>query len=238
MKKIIAMMLVLVTVLAFAGCAGTETPTTTAAPQEPQVKVMTYAEFMAAAVDAECVVEFYVQATQGWWNNKIVIYGQTEEGGYFCYNTVCTEAESKLLVPGTKVRVTGKKAVYDGEVEIMDGKLEILSGDTWKATALDVTSMLGTAELEQHMNKLVSVKGVTLKAVEYKNGAPGDDIYVTVTLNDVDYSFCVEVYLTGTDTDVYKAFETLQVGDVLDIEGFLYWYKGPNPHITAVTKAG
>ena len=235
MKKIIAMLLVLATVLAFAGCTGNQDPTTD--PETPEVKAMTYAEFMAAAVDTECVVEFYVQATQGWWDNKIVIYCQTEEGGYFAYNTVCTEEQSKQLVPGTKVRITGKKAVYDGEVEIMDGKLEILGGDTWKATALDVTSLMGTADLEKHMNKLVTVKGVTLKAVEYKNGEPGDDIYVTVTLNDVDYSFCVEVYLTGTDTDVYKAFETLQVGDVLDIEGFLYWYKGPNPHITSVTKA-
>ena len=66
---------------------------------------------------------------------------------------------------------------------------------------------------------------------------PGDDIYVTVTLNDKDYSFCVERYLTGPETDVYTAFATLTAGDVVDIEGFLYWYQGPNPHITAVAAA-
>ena len=41
--------------------------------------------------------------------------------------------------------------------------------------------------------------------------------------------------LCGPDTDVYKAVKELKVGDVVDLEGFLYWYEGPNPHITAVT---
>ena len=236
MKKIIAMLLVLTTVLAFAGCTGNENPTTTGTPE---VKAMTYAEFMAAAVDTECVVEFYVQATQSWWDNKIVIYGQTEEGGYFAYNTVCTEEQAAQLTKGTKVRVTGSKAIYDGEVEIMEGKLEILGGDTWTATATDVTALLGKDEIADHINKLVAFKGMTLVQISYKNGEPGDDIYVTASKDGVNYEFCVEVYLTGTDSDVYKAFETLQVGDVLDIEGFLYYYANAiNPHITAVTKAG
>jgi hypothetical protein len=45
----------------------------------------------------------------------------------------------------------------------------------------------------------------------------------------------VESYLCDKDSDVYKAVEELQVGDVVDLEGFLYWYEGPNPHITSVT---
>ena len=27
----------------------------------------------------------------------------------------------------------------------------------------------------------------------------------------------------------------LKVGDTVDLEGFLYWYEGVNPHITSVT---
>ena len=233
MKKIIAMLLVLATVFAFAAC----TPADPTEPSTPDNKAMTYAEFMAAAVDTKCVVEFYVQATQGWWNDSIVIYGQTEEGGYFCYGTVCTEEQSKQLVPGTKVRVTGTKKIFDGEVEIEKGQLEILGGDTWIADCMDVTALLGTDELEQHMNKKVCFKGLTFEGLEYKNGEPGDDIYVTVGYNGASYDFCVEVYLTGPETDVYKAFETLQVGDVVDVEGFLYWYKGANPHITSIKPA-
>ena len=234
MKKIMAMLLVLATLFAFAAC----TPANPTDPSDPAVTAMTYAEFMAAAVDTECVVEFYVQATQSWWDNKIVIYGQTEEGGYFCYNTVCTEEQSKQLVPGTKVRVTGNKTIYDGEVEIMDGQLEILGGDTWIASATDVTALLGKAEIADHINKLVSFKGMTLEAINYKNGEPGDDIYVTASKDGASYEFCVEIYLTGAESEVYKAFETLQVGDVVDIEGFLYYYANAiNPHVVSIKPA-
>ena len=45
----------------------------------------------------------------------------------------------------------------------------------------------------------------------------------------------VEIYLTGEDTDVYKTVSALEIGNVVDVEGFLYWYEGVNPHITAVT---
>lgn len=234
MKKIVAMLLVLATVFAFAAC----TPADPTEPSTPDNKAMTYAEFMAAAVDTKCVVEFYVQATQGWWNDSIVIYGQTEEGGYFCYETVCTEDQSKQLTPGTKVRVTGNKTIYDGEVEIMAGQLEILGGNTWIASATDVTALLGKEEIANHMNKLVSFKGMTLEAINYKNGEPGDDIYVTASKDGANYEFCVERYLTGPDTEVYKAFETLKVGDVVDIEGFLYYYANAiNPHVISIKPA-
>ena len=56
-------------------------------------------------------------------------------------------------------------------------------------------------------------------------------------ISGATYTFTVESYLCGQDTDVYKAVEALNVGDVVDLEGFLYWYEGANPHITAVTPA-
>ena len=66
---------------------------------------------------------------------------------------------------------------------------------------------------------------------------PGDDIYVTVGYNGDSYSFCVERYLTGPETEVYTTVGTLEVGDVVNMEGFLYWYEGVNTHITSVTVA-
>ena len=65
--------------------------------------------------------------------------------------------------------------------------------------------------------------------------APGDDIYLTLGYNGASYDFCVEIYLTGEDTDVYQTVGTLEVGAVVDVEGFLYWYQGPNPHVTSIT---
>ncbi len=252
MKKLIALLLVLVMVMSFAACTPSETNNTentkstqTTEPQNTEeskgedngVKVMTYAEYAAAAVDSDVVIEAYVQAHQDWWSDKVTVYAQDKDGGYFIYEMACTEADAAKLVPGTKIRVTGKKAEWAGEVEITEATFEIIENDTYIAEATDLTSLLGTDDMIKHQNELAAFKGLTLEKVEYKNGEPGDDIYVTVGYNGASYSFCVEFYLTGTDTDVYKAFETLKVGDKVDIEGFVYWYEGINTHITAIALA-
>ncbi len=198
--------------------------------------IMSHADYVAAAIDAEVVVETYVQAKQSWWDNKGTFYCQSEDGAYFLYEMPCSEEDYNKLVPGTKIKVTGYKAEWAGEVEIVDAAFEILEG-SYIAEAKDVTALLGTDELINHQNEFVAFKGMTIEAIEYKNGQPGDDIYVTVSNNGQSYSFCVEVYLTGTDTDVYKAVGELKAGDVVDIEGFLYWYEGVNTHITGVNAA-
>jgi hypothetical protein len=251
MKKFIALLLALTMVLAFAGCASTEptepateAPTTVAteAPTEPATEAvaaaMTHEEYIAAELDTEVVIETYVQGHQSWWDNKITVYCQSEDGAYFLYELQCSEEDAAKLVPGTKIRVTGYKGEWAGEVEVMDGTFEFVDGDTFVAEALDVTALLGTEELIAHQNEFVSFKGMTVEAVEYKNGEPGDDIYVTLGYGDASYSFCVEVYLTSPETEVYTTVGTLEVGNVVDVEGFLYWYEGPNPHITAVTVVG
>jgi hypothetical protein len=65
-------------------------------------------------------------------------------------------------------------------------------------------------------------------------GAQGDDVYFTVSVDGVNYTFLVRNYLTGKDTDVYKAAEALEIGKTYDMEGYLYWYNGPNPYITSI----
>ncbi len=248
MKKLIAMLLALVLVMGLVACgnnadANTTTATTTAATNETTEgviefpAVMTYAEYLAAPVDAPVTVEAYVQATQGWWEDSIVIYAQDKDGAYFSYGTYCTEETSKLLVPGTKIQIKGFKAEWDGEVEIVDGMVFVVEGgDTYVAEALDVTDLLGKDELINHMNKFVSVKGAEIKKISYKNDEPGDDIYITTAVGGTTLELCVEVYLTGVESDVYKTVADLKEGDKVDIEGFLYWYNGANPHITKITK--
>ena len=223
MRRFVAMLLVLVMVLAFAGCGS---------------KAMSHADFMAAAMDSEVVIETYVQDHQSWWDNKITVYCQSKDGAFFLYELACSEEDAAKLVPGTKIVVTGTKGEWAGEVEVMDGTFEFAKGkDTFIAEPLDVTALLGTDELIAHQNEKVAFKGMTVEAIEYKNGEPGDDIYVTLGLNGASYSFCVEVYLTGPDTDVYTTVGSLNVGDVVNVEGFLYWYEGANPHITAIELA-
>ena len=230
MKRIVILALAAILMLGLVACGSSD-----ADLNKKSEGVMTYAEFIAAEVDAEVAIEAYVQATQSWWDNKITIYLQDLDGGYFAYEVTCSEADAAKLTKGTKVRVKGIKADWKGEVEVMNGTLEILDG-TWVAEATDVTALLGTDDLIKHQNKFVTIKGLTISAISYKNGEPGDDIYVDFTKDGKTYSFCVERYLTGPDTDVYKAFADLKAGDVVDIEGFLYWYEAPNTHITSVTK--
>ena len=245
MKKLLALLLALVMVMALAACGGTgaTTPsndgtegTTEATDATEEVTVMTYEEYMAAEEKAQVVIETYVQACRGWWNDTICVYAQGPDGGYFMYDMACSEADAAKLVPGTKIRVTGTKAIYDGEIEIVDGTFEFVEdGDTYVAEALDATEMTAE-ELEANMNKLAYFTGLTVEKVTFKNDEPGDDIYVSLKKGETTYDFCVEVYLTGTETDVYKTVSELQAGDVVDVTGFLYWYNAVNTHITAIEK--
>ncbi len=226
MNKILALMMTLMLAVGIAGCTVAEET------------VMTYADYAAAELDAEVTIVTYVQATQSWWDNKITVYTQDQDGAYFLYEMACSEEDAAKLVPGTQIKVKGYKGAWAGEVEVMDATFEFVEGgDTFIAEAMDATALLGTDELIDHQNKFVAFKGLTVESIEYKNGEPGDDIYVTVSLNGQSYNFCVERYLTGPDTDVYKAVGELKTGDVINVEGFLYWYEGVNTHITSVAIA-
>lgn len=69
------------------------------------------------------------------------------------------------------------------------------------------------------------------------SGTDGDDLYFNASYNGQTYTFTVESYLCDNTTDVYAAVKALEIGQTIDMEGFLYWYEGVNPHITSVTVA-
>ena len=239
MKKTFAIALALTMIFALFACTNTE---------KPDVKgpgVMTYAEYKAAALNDKVVVETYVQAKQSWWDNKGTFYTQDKDGAYFIYEMACTEEEYKKLTPGTKIKVTGFKSEWSGEIEITDATFEIEQG-SFIAKALDATSILADDEkLIAHQNEFVSLKGLTVEAYDdsgaafaYKNAEnKTDDLYYKVSKDGKTYNFCVEFYLCGKDTDVYKAVEAFKVGDKIDVEGYLYWYNGVNLHTTSVKAA-
>ena len=224
MKKNIALALTLSMAFAFS-CTAMAEETTEAATEaateavseaeSEDVKsegVMTYDEYMAAAVDDEVVIEAYVQAKQSWWEDKATLYTQDKDGAYFVYNAACSEDDYAKLVPGTKIKVTGYKAEWSGEVEIADATVEAAGQD----------------ESGNDVAFLYNYDG---------SGSDGDDLYFNVSLNGETYTFTVESYLCDNTTDVYKAVKELKIGDKIDMEGFLYWYEGVNPHITSVTAA-
>ena len=233
MKKILALVLA-VLMFTLSACAAAE-----------EAKVMTHDEYVAAELDSEVTIEAYVQAKQSWWADKATIYLQAEDGAYFLYELPISQEDYDLLTPGTKIRVTGYKSSWAGEVEIVDGVFEILEAEPWIAEAEDITALLPSEDLVLHQNELVAVKGVTVEAYDetgaafkYKNeNDKTDDLYFKVSKDGQTYEFCVEFYLCGKDTEVYQAVEAMNVGDVIDLEGFLYWYNGANLQATKLTKA-
>lgn len=267
MKRTIFLTLALTMALAVTGCgsngstsqqdaSGSGSDTTSqsqssASGSQTTGEVMSYEEYMAAAVDEKVTIETYVQAKQSWWEDKATLYTQDQDGAYFIYDVACSQEDYDKLTPGTKIQVTGYKAEWSGEIEIMDGTFQIVEGgDTFVAEPLDVTELLGTDTLIDHQNQLVSFKGLTVEpsqdasgneaAFLYSwdgSGTDGDDLYFNASYNGQTYTFTVESYLCDNTTDVYAAVKNLQVGQTIDMEGFLYWYEGVNPHITSVTVA-
>lgn len=273
MKKTIILALALCMSMAAAGCAKTDTAeeTTkaeetisekaeTAVPEEdteeteadePAGAVMSYDEYMAAELDTEVTVETYVQAKQSWKEEKTTVYSQDQDGAYFIYNMACSEEDYEKLVPSTKIRVTGYKSEWAGEVEIMDAVFEFVDGEQFAAEPVDITELLGSDELINYQNQLVTFKGMTVEAAGQDSdgndvaflynwdgsGTDGDDLYFNASVNGETYTFTVESALCDNATDVYEAVKTLKIGQVIDMEGFLYWYEGVNPHITSVTVA-
>ncbi|MCR5734327.1 MAG: hypothetical protein K6G22_06980 [Lachnospiraceae bacterium] len=252
MKKRIALLTAVIAAFAMSACAVAPQPSSgsTGASEDVFAKsegVMSYADYIAADLDTEVTVETFVQAKQSWWEDKATVYTQDNEGGYFLYNMECSEEDYAKLTPGTKIKVKGYKSEWSGEVEIVDATFEIEDGN-FVAEALDATSLLASDDLIKHQNEFVSFKGMTVEASTDPDGnevaflynwdgsgTQGDDLYFNVSVDGNTYSFVVESYLCDSSTDVYKAVEGLNIGDTVDMEGFLYWYEGANPHITSLT---
>ena len=112
-----------------------------------------------------------------------------------------------------------------------------------------MTALFGTNELINHINEKIAVKGArvmgqTVEGKEYAflyawdgsgSRESNSDLYFNVDVNGQVYTLTVESYLCNNSTEVYQAVENLKIGDTIDLEGFLYWYEGANPHITNVT---
>ena len=184
MKKLFAVLLAALAALTLFGCQNTEKDSTgsdSASVGETTadtVKVMTYAEFLAAEADSKVTVEAYVQAKQSWWKDdkgvgKATLYTQDQDGAYFIYELPMEEDQYNKLTTGTKIRVTGSKAVWEGEIEIMNGTLDKVLEGNYVAPAVDVTAKLGTDDLATYMNRFVAFKGMTVAA---KKDANGNDV--------------------------------------------------------------
>ncbi len=244
MKKIISIFTIIFTLLLIVSCNNKEE------------KAMTHQEYLDAPISSTVIVEAYIQAKQSWWESDGIgvasFYLQDQDGGYFAYNLPCSkQAYDKDLTIGTKIRIKGQKIKWADEIEIdglssgAEATYEILSEKKFIATPKDVTNLISSDDLILNQNMLVEFKQLTVVAQEngsafyYKwdnSGSRGDDLYVSLTDGTNTISAVVESYLCDENSTVYKAVEELNVGDVINVEAFLYWYNGAQPHITKITK--
>lgn len=213
----------------------------------PAAAPMTYAEYVAAEVDdAVCVIANVQSAAYNAEYGNVTLFLADEDGAYYVYRATCDDALAAQLTVGAAVKVTGFKSEWSGEVEIVEAVVTPVDGDEYVATATDVTSILAEAELAEKMNQLVAVNGATVvayneagDAFSYSwdgSGAAGsnNDLYFSVEVDGNTYTFTVESDENAEGTEVYTAVTELQVGDVIDLEGFLYWYEGAQLHVSAV----
>lgn len=249
MKKLFTVLLTMIMVLALVGCGSNtnnepvveETPTTDEELVDPPVTAKnTYADFEAAELDTELELLMSVQATEAWWDGKITVYGQDDDGGYLVYELACPEQkDADVLLPGTLIRVKGYKAEWSGEVELTDATYEFVDagGNAGKIyDPVDLTDLIGNNdELIKHMNQKVSFKNLTV--VDYTEVTGDSDGYLNVTdAKGTEITFVVRRYLTSPESDLAKTVASFVAGDVVDLTTFLYWYEGPQARIIEAVK--
>lgn len=249
MKKTIILILAIIQTLIFTSCGAQSSSSSGKAADAEKTAVMSYREYSEAAIGAPVTVDTFVQAKQSLTEGKATFYTQSEDGAYFIYQMPCTKEEYDTLSPGTKIRVSGKKSEWSGEIEITEATFQIIDGK-FIAEPADVTALIGAEDLAAYQNKYVKFSKMTVEpktdssgeqvAFLYNwdgSGKDGDDLYFDASAGGEKLTFTVESSLCGPDTDVYKAVKSLKVGDTVDLNGFLYWYNGANPHIVSVSAA-
>ena len=272
MKKVFAFILVAFSVFFVFGCKKNEktqeTQPTEVASQPTEVKdptkpvetktpdapvtdiftkgegVMTYSEYVNAALDSDVVIEAFIQGVQTFnpAYNNITLYLADKDGAYFVYRAPADQELADKCTLGTKVKVSGTKSAWSGEVEITNATIEFEEG-SYIASSHEIEYL--DEDAIEFQNQLVTITYAVVQdkgdgaAFLYKYNGSGSheensDLYYDVEIFGNTFTFVVESDLCDNTTDVYAAVEGLQVGDVLEITGFLYWYEGPQLHTTVI----
>ena len=264
MKKLLAIVLSLTMILSLAACAQTpqtteastapqtetQAPSETPAPTESAAKVMTYEEFLAAELESEVTVQATVQmSAYNEENGNISLFMADEDGGaYFVYHMTVEKEDAKKMTEGAVLLITGRKIEWSGELEISEATYSFVEGAQGFISKPLAANLIMIAENPKiYNNARVQFTNVTIAASKNEageelpflyqwNGAgqEGDDIYFKAAIGDDVFTFVVESDECGPETDLYKRVQSLEIGELVDLEGFLYWYEGPQPHIYSV----
>ena len=208
--------------------------------------VSSFSEFLSADGSQPVTIESYLQEKQAWSEGKANIHLQDEVGAYFVFNLPCSQEEFLALKQGQKLRIRGYKTDFSGQIQISDAVYSILDG-MYVAEPEDISNLPNTDELYLRQNRRVSFHAMTVEPMfdgvsafyygwdNSGSTAKGSDLYFTASNGGESYTFLVKEQLCGIDSDVYSTVQKLHVGDIVDLEGILCWYNGPQPLLTSIS---
>ena len=123
------------------------------------------------------------------------------------------------LALGDTIIGTGSKDVYNGLPQLGSSTYEKSEGCELSAKEITLNA-LSTDDICAY----VKLSGLTVTEVFDNNGQYANP---NIKLSDGE-----------NEIELYKAVVgNIKVGDVIDMEGYLYWYEGVQPHIVTITVA-
>ena len=217
-------------------------------PAENMSGVMSFQAFLAAEDDSPVTVEGYVQAKEARRDGCCGLYMQNEEGAYYLSRLRCSQQEYDTLKTGRKIRVNGYKSHWNDAIEISDASFTLLEGNLI-AEAEDVTALIGSDALRRHQNEKVAFSGMTVEVMPdghsvwyrgWDNTAPAEEdseLWFRASSAGTVCDFTIKPSLCENRDEVLETLQQLQAGDRVDLTGFLRFYNGALPRITAITQS-
>ena len=157
--------------------------------------------------------------------DKLNIYFENEQGGYYIYSYTPTDENKSKIVVGATIDVSGVKDVYNGLVEFTSSTVKVLDEELKTVTPKDITAVVTAApnNKDASLTKLVS-QYVTIKGVEMIDIT---DKYLNFKLGDVaSYVYISSSSNMVTADEIVALKEKVVKGRTATITGMVALYSG------------
>ena len=198
----------------------------------PAFKEFSWAEYVAAADDANIVVKGTITGiiAKSKGNSSNCLYFQDSDGGYYAYNLSTDPVTDDKLEVGMTIRITGKRDTYSGTYEIIESAIEVLDdGAKTEVTAADFTEKFTSAaslkdsSLTAQQGMLVTVKGVEISTQDTSNGYYRFKLGDKETYVRISSSVCPA---TADEQTAIKNGHSEHLGWIANVTGVICVYDG------------
>ena len=198
----------------------------------PAFKEFSWAEYVAAADDANIVVKGTITGiiAKSKGNSSNCLYFQDSDGGYYAYNLTTDPVTDDKLEVGMTIRITGKRDTYSGTYEIIESAIEVLDdGAKTEVVAADFTekftaaAALKDASITAQQGMLVTLKGVEISTQDTSSG------YYRFKLGDKETYLRISSSVCPATTDEQNTIKTghsEHLGWIANVTGVICVYDG------------